>query len=65
MHAQTLALLAAVLATVARLLAYVLNDRDRWHRFLFLVFLALAIAAGWWLLADGGIYILLHDFRRT
>jgi hypothetical protein len=56
---------AATVATVAQLLAYAINDRDRWRRFVFLIFLALAVAAGWWLLADGGIQVLLHDFGRT
>ena len=48
---------------VARLIAYAINDDKRWRRFLFLVFLALAVAAGWWLLADGGVQIVLHDVR--
>jgi hypothetical protein len=52
----------ATVVTVARLVAYTINDRDRWRRFLFLVFLALAIAAGWWLLAGGGVHVILHDF---
>jgi len=29
------------------------------------IFLALAVAAGWWLLADGGFHVVLHDFGRT
>ncbi len=48
--------------TVARLVAYAIDSRERWRRFLFLVFLALAVAVGWWLLADGGIQALLNDF---
>jgi hypothetical protein len=47
---------------VTRLLAYVINDRDRWRRFLFLIFLLLAVAAVWWLLADGGVQVVLRDF---
>ena len=56
-------LLAAILAVI-RLIAYAISDDKRWRRFLFLVFLTLAIAtvAGWWLLADGGLQVLLHDF---
>jgi hypothetical protein len=27
--------------------------------------LTLAVVAAWWLLADGGIHVLLHDFGRT
>jgi hypothetical protein len=38
------------------------NDRERWRRFLFLVFLALAITVGWWMLVGGGIHVLMHDF---
>ena len=39
---------AVFLITLARLVAYVINDRDRWRRFLFLVLLVLAVAVGWW-----------------
>jgi uncharacterized membrane protein YqjE len=52
---------AIAIITLARLVAYAINDRDRWQRFLFLVFLALAVAVGWWLLADSGVQIVLHD----
>jgi len=52
----------ATVVTVARLVAYTISDRDRWRRFVFLLFLVLAVAAGWWLLADGGVHVLLHDF---
>jgi hypothetical protein len=54
----------AMVVAVARLLAYVVNDRDRWRRFLFLVLLALAVAAVWWVLVDGGVHVLLLDFAR-
>jgi hypothetical protein len=30
--------------------------------FLFLVFLALAVTVGWWMLVGGGIHVLVHDF---
>ena len=49
--------------TLARLVAYAINDRERWRRFLFLVLLGLAVTVGWWLIADGGWQGLLHDFR--
>jgi hypothetical protein len=55
----------AVVLVVARLLAYAINDRDRWRRFLVFVFLVLAVTAIWWLLADGGVHVLLRDFGRT
>lgn len=48
--------------TTARLVAYAINDRDRWRRFLFLVLLVLAVAAARWAFADGGVHVLLHDF---
>ena len=54
--------IAAVVAGI-RLIAYAINDRARWRRFLFLVFLGLAVAVGWWLLANGGIHVLVRDFR--
>jgi hypothetical protein len=53
---------AAMVVTVARLVAYAINDRSRWRRFLFLVFLGLIVALGWWLLVDGGIHVLHSDF---
>ena len=52
----------AAVITFARLVAYAINDHDRWRRFLLLVFLSLAVAAGWWLVADGGVHILFRDF---
>lgn len=54
-----------VVITLARLVAHVIDNDQRWRRFVFLIFLALAVAAGWWLLADDGIHLLLHDFGRT
>jgi hypothetical protein len=57
-----------VLVAIIRLIAYAIDDDKRWARFrnlsLFLVFLLLAIAtaAGWWLLDDGGLQVILHDF---
>jgi hypothetical protein len=53
---------AAVAAVLARLIAFAIDNGDRWRRFLFLVFLALVIVAVWWVLADGGVHILAHDF---
>jgi hypothetical protein len=61
-HAPNPVITAATVAAVVRLLAYAINDPDRWKRFVFLIFLTLAVAAGWWLLADGGFDVLLHDF---
>ena len=55
----------AVVVTLARLVAYAIDNDQRWHRFVFLIFLALAVVAGWWMLADDGIQVLLHDFGRT
>jgi hypothetical protein len=40
---------------------YAINDDKRWRRFLFLVFLALTVVAGWWLLAYGGVQTVPHD----
>jgi hypothetical protein len=53
----------ATALAAARLVAYAINDHARWRRFLFLILLALAVATGWWLLADGGVQIVLHDVR--
>lgn len=58
-HAATV---AAMVVAISRLIAYAINDDKRWRRFLFLVFLALVVVAGWWLLANGGMQVLLRDF---
>jgi uncharacterized membrane protein YqjE len=58
---------ALVLVRVIWLIAFAIEDDARWRRFrnlaLFGVFLLLAIAsaAGWWLLGDGGLQILTHQ----
>jgi len=57
-----MALGIATVVTVARFVAYTISDRDRWRRCVFLLFLVLGVAVGWWLLADGGIHVLQHDF---
>jgi hypothetical protein len=62
MHTNGATVFACIII-LARLVAYAINDDKRWRRFLFLVFLALAVAADWWLLADGGVQIVLHDVR--
>jgi len=54
-----MALGIATVVTVARFVAYTISDRDRC---VFLLFLVLGVAVGWWLLADGGIHVLQHDF---
>ena len=53
---------ATVVVVIIELITFVISDARRWRRFLFLMFLLLAIAAGWWLLADGGLQVILHDF---
>jgi len=63
LHAYTgLGIVIATVIAVTRLIAYAINDRDRFRRFMFLVFLALAAVAVWWVLADGGVHVVLHDF---
>jgi uncharacterized membrane protein YqjE len=57
------AVIVAAIIAITRLVVYTVDDDKRWRRFLFLVFLALAVAADWWLLADDGIQVLLHQFR--
>jgi uncharacterized membrane protein YqjE len=68
-HVVTVAVPAVAVVAIARLIAYAIDDAGRWKRFrnlaLFTVFLALAVAAGWWLLADGGVQVTIHDFGAT
>jgi uncharacterized membrane protein YqjE len=59
-----IAAVVAMIIAITRLIAYAINDDKRWWRFLFLVFLLLAVAAGWWLLTDGGVQAVLHDSTR-
>lgn len=57
--------IAAVVA-ITRLIAFAIDDDKRWTRFrnlgLFVVFLGLAVAAGWWVLAGNGVQVIIHDF---
>ena len=59
------AIIVVAIIAVTRLAIHAIYDGKRWRRFLFLVFLALAAAAIWWLLARGGVRVILHDFGRT
>jgi ABC-type glycerol-3-phosphate transport system permease component len=63
-HITGTVVVALVLA-VSRLIAYAINDGHRWRRLLFLIFLALTVAAVWWVLVDGGIHVVLRDFGWT
>jgi hypothetical protein len=68
MPPEHVAIAVAIPAVVAvtRLIAYAIDDDKRWPRFrnlgLFVVFLGLAVVLGWWLLADGGLWVIMHDF---
>jgi uncharacterized membrane protein YqjE len=53
------------MVALARLVAFAIDDHDRWMRFLALMLLVLAVVASWWLLADGGLQVLLHDFSEA
>ena len=61
----------AVGAAGRGLINHAIDDKDRWRRLMFLVapllivVLALTAVVVWWLLADGGVRALLHDFGRT
>jgi hypothetical protein len=52
----------AIAHFVFKLITHAIDDRDRWRRFLFLVFLALAVVTVWWVFVRGGVQVLLHDF---
>jgi hypothetical protein len=62
------AVTVTIVGIVFRRLTPAIDDRDRWRRLMFLVVpllivaLALAVVAVWWLLGDGGLQIVLHDF---
>jgi hypothetical protein len=65
------AVAVTIVGIVFKLLTYAIDNEDRWRRLMSLVaplmalVLTLAVVAAWWLLADGGIHVLLHDFGRT
>jgi hypothetical protein len=46
------------------LVAYCLGNKDRWHRFLVLLSVAVVLVAARWLLADGGMLSLIHAYRE-
>ena len=50
----------AAFAAFVQLIIYVIGSRQRWRRFMFLVFLVLAVIAGRWLLANRWCHVLLH-----
>jgi hypothetical protein len=52
----------ALVTAVTRLVSYAIDDGQRWRCFRFL---ALAVAVGWRLFADGGVRVLLHDFGQA
>jgi hypothetical protein len=54
----------ATVVAGTRLIAYAIDDDKRWRRFLAFLLL-LAITVGWWLLADGGVQVVLDDFGRA
>jgi hypothetical protein len=64
-HTGTEAVIVAAVLAVTRLATHAIYDRERWRRFQSLIFLALVVAVVWWLLADGGVHILLHDFSQA
>jgi len=47
--------------TVAQLARYALGDDARWRRFLYLIFLALVVWVGWWVLARGGVQVVVRE----
>jgi hypothetical protein len=55
----------AAVIILARLVAYAIDNDQRWRRFVFLILLALAVATGWWLVADDGIHVLLRSLGQT
>ena len=63
----------AIVGKIIKLITYAIDDEGRWRRLMDLLapllvlivtlILTLTAIAAWWLLADGGIEVLLHDFR--
>jgi hypothetical protein len=61
----------AIVHIVFKLITYAIGDKDRWRRLMFVmmpllavimtVVLALTAVAVWWLVADGGVHVLLND----
>jgi len=57
---------------IFKLITHAIDDSDKWRRFMFLVVplltvvlvlvLVLVGVAVWWLMGDGGLQVLIHDF---
>ena len=60
--------IVVIIRLVFKLINHAIDDKDRWRRLMFVVvpllvvLLALAGVAAWWLLGDGGVHVLMHDF---
>ena len=56
---------------IFKLITHAIDDKDRWRRLMFIVVpllivvLALVGVVMWWLLADGGVQVLLHEFGQA
>ena len=57
-----------ILRPILKFVTHAIDDNNRWRRLMVLVVpllivaMALAGVAFWWLLEDGGLQVLLHDF---
>lgn len=60
-----------IIRAILKMGTHALDRKDRWRRLMFLVvpLLALLVAlvgvAVWWLLADGGLQVVLHGFGQA
>ena len=57
------AVLMTAIITVAQLTRHAIDDGARWRRFLLLIFLALAVWVCWWVLARGGVQVVVPELR--
>jgi hypothetical protein len=63
-HIGIPAAVAVVMVAITKLIAFAIDDKQRWRRLLVLVFILMAATAavGWWVLGDGGLQVIMHDF---
>jgi hypothetical protein len=59
------AAVVVIVRIVFRLITHAINDEERWRRLMSVLAPLLAVVAAWWLIGDGGLQLVLHQFTPT